>query len=336
MEWIIGEAHQPKLAALAKDAVKIEISVAFLSDSGAAFILELAKRREVEVTVSLFMGTTRKSALTALVEELRPPADTKLKVRVAQATTAGFHGKVYGFWYADGTSAWVVGSANATHTGLSGQGDVSVVLRDPPAQFKWTPALEKAMQVSGWATAEEYKALDEIIGAYKEALHRGGPTEEDEGKVWYFRNIRDANNTEKAAVAAHEQAGALTGPANDGQSEAPTTQTWLIFGNTQADGPAYRLLSKARRGDVVVQRYQDGREIRAAVVHSVRPLPLKGNDAVLAYFEPSVSTDRVPPVERVKRNRGLSQLDIDTLAEEAPALIPLLRQFMSAGRLNPL
>ncbi len=127
MQWIVGAEHAPTLEALGREASKIEITAAFLSLEGARFVLDLSDSCPVDLTVSAFMGVTRRSALQLLLGALREPTGSghRLRVRVARQREKGLHAKVYKFQMEDGRLVWVVGSANLTHTGLHSMGEVS-------------------------------------------------------------------------------------------------------------------------------------------------------------------------------------------------------------------
>ncbi len=327
MDWIVGEAHQSKLEALAAGAVKVEVSVAFLTDTGAHFILGLARGRDVELTVSLYMGVTRSSALKLLHKHLTTDAGAMLKVRVAQAMVAGFHGKVYGFQYADRSSAWVVGSANATHTGLNGGGDVSVIVRDPPVGFALPVESNNPLKLSAWATAAQPGPLAEIIETYRESVTRGGKFEEDAGSVWFLTGLRDASTAERKAVD-ELAAGIGQGAAgeNSGEQEHPTGR-WLIIADTQGDRRLHNVLGQVRRGDVVVQRYKKGTlqdQVMAATVQGLHETTLRGRHAFVAFFEADLILHPEPGQVMLRANGALDAGQVEGLAGAWPDLRALL------------
>lgn len=286
MKWIVGESHNQTVRLLAEHATRMELNISFLGDAGAELILELAGIAPVDLTVSSYMRVTRRSALERLLGELvgQSVRGARLRVRVATREIQGFHGKAYGFHYADRPSAWLVGSANLTDSGQSGLGDVSVMFAGSLPPFPWSASLEAHLRMTRWAERGCPTPLREFIKGYADNPYRGGPFEEDHTVVCFLAGVCEASPSDWTFVQ-----NAVRGEADDQESPIgdadASNDCWQLIVNSTSDSAKFRVLNACRVGDVVVRGWKGQELIQAYPIRGLVRGSRDGKDVVVAFFD---------------------------------------------------
>lgn len=327
MRWISGAAHEAEIEKLAADATKITADVAFLTPYGARFILGLTEVCAVDLTVSAYMATTRKSALLALLHALRKggTAAKRLRVRVARQTDQGFHGKVYRFDRDDGGRSWLVGSANLTETGLSGLGDVSLVIDDPDGTSGPQPAYPKRMRFTKWADSTDYTGLEAFLETYVESLYRAGTAEGEEPEVRLAVGIRDANKKEHALVG--QLTAAAPAAAQGSADEAAALSGWTVIGRMNQDSwlclsrkrgneSLHAVTAACRVGDILIRGWAGKAKVDAHEVVGIAIGTFDGLDTAIAFLGKEQTIDKANL--RNWRSRTLSPNEVPESLRPAP------------------
>lgn len=287
MRWISGAAHEAEIEKLAVGSSRIAADVAFLSEYGADFILGLAKGCAVDLTISTYMGTTRRSALVTLLEALKKPGPTakNLQVRVARQTDRGFHGKVYRFDREDGGRVWIVGSANLTETGLTGTGDVSLVLDDPDGCGGPGLVLTSHMKLSKWATAADPSSLASVIETYRESVNRGGVADGENPQVRFVAGVTEKLNAVETDVLERVQSADAPEDIHfefNGRRDADSYQIIVKDGKY---GAKYRVVWECRPGDILIQGWEGETGVEAHRVIGNALGTHDGIDAAIAFLD---------------------------------------------------
>jgi len=175
--------HTSQFSTFFKGATEFHCYVAFASDSGIDNLwddLELALNDEMTArfVVGLDFYQTHPNALYSLqglVEDYKGQVSLHIS---AEGRKSIFHPKVYVFMYADDTCRLVIGSANLTHGGLSGNHEVSLFyeFKIGAKGGKLLNELEEMFDTLREA-GEIVPATDELLAEYDErfryyALHR--------------------------------------------------------------------------------------------------------------------------------------------------------------------
>lgn len=274
MQLHVGKPHSELFEQLSMAAIKLEATAAFLSDHGARHVLHTLRRMDVDLTVSAYMGVTRKSALQLLLQELEAPrTDHNLRVRVAQQMEQGLHIKCYRYKYPNGLSTWTVGSANLTFTGLEGLGEVSAVIPEMDEDTVHGLGLHgipKSMNLTAWARTGKVGPLMKFLDNYAEAPHRGGPTEEDQQQVVFLAGVGDASTRDEEMVEELQENESSESSVTSGPDSTASAVGEISHENWQISRSLHsakgRLLNQLRRGDILIRGWKGEERVEAGEV----------------------------------------------------------------------
>ena len=273
---LVGRTHRKRLRAYAEGASRIEVAVAFLGVEGVKLAAYFAERAPTDVAVSTYLGVTRKVALVGLRKLLQK--GVTLRVQVLNARHE-YHGKVYLFHYPDGRARLVVGSANMSAQGLLGRGDVSVMVDGaatalPLARLSDIPGSKE----TPWATPDALSPLDEVIAKYHESPFGEASERTRQADLHYIVGVVDLSPHEEELVEGLLKSDPAKVKADRTEgSWAGGDEDILLVRKSPGDEHKFRVLSAARVGHYLVERWKDG-GLHLAVIEGVFLGVLPGDD----------------------------------------------------------